>query len=190
VVRVLAKLPEGNKSLRLAAMDSKTGEHGRYDIDISKYPERSDFSNILLGRLLEEGPFYEFQDYSEARFDLKKELYNLLSIGNSVILPSVNNTLLPGEHVAFCLIRKIPPQQSKKYDKQKVIAYLCPIENDETIKIKLPVLRKKVLKNYRQHYGIINTTNLKIGRYRLKIDIKDADNSPIAELEANLQIIP
>jgi len=190
VVRIFSKLPEGNESLRLVAMDSNTGEHGRFNIDISKYPERPDFSNILLGRLLEEGPFYEYRDYSEARFDLKKELYNLLSVNDSIIIPSVNNTFRLGEQVTFFLIRKIPSKKSKVYDKQKVIAHLSPVENDETVKIKLHVLRKKVLKNYRQYYGIINTTNLKIGDYKLTLDIKDENNSPIEKLEANLQIIP
>jgi len=190
VVRVLAKLPAGNKSLRLAAMDSETGEHGRYDIDISKYLERSDFSNILLGRLLEEGPFYEYRDYSEARFNLEKEFYNLLSVNKSIIIPSVNNTFSIGEQVVFCLIRKIPSEQSKIYDKHKVIAYLSPIENEETMKIKLPVFPKKVIKSYRQYYGTIDTANLKIGRYRLKIDVNDENNALITELEANLQIIP
>jgi len=189
VLRLITKLPEGGKILRLAAMDEKTGEYGIYDVDISKYPKRSDFSNILLGRLLEEGPFYECREYCGARFDLKKELFDLLSVNNSIIIPSINNTFRHEGRVAFCLIRKIPPKQSKRYDKHKVIAYLSPIENEETMKIKLPVHRKKVLKNYRQYYGIINTTNLKIGRYRLKLDIKDANNYPVAELEANLQII-
>ncbi|TKJ30737.1 hypothetical protein CEE39_07975 [bacterium (candidate division B38) B3_B38] len=187
VVRVFAKMPEGNKSFKLVVMDGETGEYGKYDIDISKALERSDFSHILLGRLLEEGPFYEYREYSEARFNLKKEFYNLLSINDSLIIPSVNNTFRPGEQVAFCLIRKIPPEQSTRYE--KVTASLSPIGNDEAIKIELPILRKNVDKDYRQYYGIINTANLQIGRYRLKVDIKDANNLAIAELEANLDII-
>ena len=189
VVRVLAKMPEGQKSLRMVVMDGETGEYGRYDVDIGEYPERTDFSNILLGRLLEEGPFYECRDYSQVRFNLKKELYNLLSMSNRIIIPSINNTFRLGEQIAFCLIRKIPPEQSKKYDKQKVIAKVSSIETGEDIKIKMPILRKKVLKNYRQYYGIINTTNLKIGRYQLKLDIKEADDSIIAAWEANFEII-
>ena len=189
VVRLLTRLPEGKKTLRLAAMNDETGEYGRYDIDISKYRERADFSNILLGRLLEEGMFSEYRDYSESQANLEKEFYDLLSIDKSILIPSVNNTFQLGEQVAFCLIRKIPPQQSKKYDKQKVIANVSSIETGEDIKIKLPILRKKVLKNYRQYYGIINTNNLEIGRYRLKLDIKDANDSLIAQLEANFQII-
>ncbi|TKJ28936.1 hypothetical protein CEE39_09705 [bacterium (candidate division B38) B3_B38] len=47
VVRLLTRLPQGKKSLRLAAMNDETGEYGRYDIDISKSPKRADFSNIL-----------------------------------------------------------------------------------------------------------------------------------------------
>ncbi|MDH5715788.1 MAG: hypothetical protein OEZ30_09515, partial [Candidatus Aminicenantes bacterium] len=187
VVRVFAKMPEGIKSLKLVAMDGETGEYGRYDVDISKALERSDFSNILLGRLIEGGPFYEYREYSEARFNLKKELYNLLSINDSLIIPSVNNTFRPGEQVAFCLILKIPPEQSTRYE--KVTASLSLIGNDEAIKIELPILLKNVDKDYRQYYGIISTANLKIGRYRLKFDIKDANNVAIAELEANLEII-
>ena len=188
VVRVFAKMPEGNKSLRLVAMNDETGEYGKYDIDISKALERTDFSTILLGRLLEEGPFYECREYSEARFNLKKELYNLLSINDSLIIPSVNNTFRPGEQVAFCLIRKIPPEPSTRYE--KVTASLSLIGNDEAIKIELPILRKNVDKNYRQYYGIINTADMKRGIYRLTVDVKKWDNSPVAEMAADLEIVP
>ena len=185
VVRLFTRLPEGKKTLRLAAMNDETGEYGRYDIDISKYPVMTDFSNILLGRLLEEGMFSEYRDYSESQANLKKELYDLLSIDNSIIIPSVNNTFSPGEQVVFCLIRKIPPKQSKKYE--KVTASLSPVEEDETIT--LPVFRKKVGKNYRQYYGIINTADMKKGIYQLRVDVKKWDNSPVAAMAADLEIV-
>ncbi|TKJ28935.1 hypothetical protein CEE39_09700 [bacterium (candidate division B38) B3_B38] len=130
--------------------------------------------------------FSEYRDYSESQAHLEKELYDLLSIDNSIIIPSINNTFRRRGQVVFCLIRKIPPKQSKRYE--KVTASFSPVEEGEAIK--LPVFRKKVGKNYRQYYGIINTANLKRERYRLTVDVKKWDNSPVATMAAELEIVP
>ncbi len=187
VLRVLGKFTEEGKALRLVAMDIESGEYGKHEIDISKSSVKSNFSKIILGRLLEKERIYEFRDYSEARYNLEKNLYKLLSINKQPIVPSANNTFSSGEQITFCLLHKIPKNQAKKYKNQKAQAYLSP--ERETHKSKLPVHIKKIGKDYYQYYGTIDTTNLATGRYKIEVDLLNSQNSIITATDAIFEII-
>jgi VWFA-related protein len=189
VVRILAKLPEGEKSFRFVAMDSESGKFGRFDIDMSRESGKSNLSNIILGRLVEKKHVFQFQDYSEAQYNLKKDLYNLLSVNDKVIIPSVNSAFNAGENITFCLIHKIPEEQSKQYKNHKAMAYLAPEKEGPVTEIKIPLRIKKVKKRYYQYYGTIDTSNLTLGKYRIEIDLKDANNSIIAATDAYFKIV-
>jgi VWFA-related protein len=187
--RALVKFTREGKSLRLVAMDSESGEYGRLDIDINESSEKTDFSDILLGKLADKKRTHEFREYSEARYNLKKELYNLLSVNDQVIIPSVNNAFSAGENITFCLIHKIPEEQAKRYKNVKAVAYLSLDKEGQITEITLPVRSKKVEKHYRQYYGTIDTSSLRPGNYRIEIDLKDANNSIITATDAYLKLI-
>jgi VWFA-related protein len=188
VVRILAKLPEGEKSFRFVAMDSESGKFGRFDIDMSRESGKLDLSNIILGRLVEKKHVFQFRDYSEAMYNVKKKLYNLLLVNDQVIIPSVNNAFNAGENITFFLIHKVPEGQAKRYKNVKAVAYFSMDKEGQITEITLPVSSKKVAKHYRQYYGTIDTINLKKGKYRIEIDLKDANNSIIAATDAYFKI--
>jgi VWFA-related protein len=187
--RILTKLPKGKNSLRLVTMDCGSGEYGRLEINISEDSRASAFSNIILGELAERKLCHELKDYSEALYNLKKELYNLLSIKDSIIIPSVSNCFKSGENVTFCLLHKIPKNQAKKYKNQKPQAYLYPDREGETHKSKLPVHIKKIGKDYYQYYGTIDTSNLALGKYKIEINVVDSQNSIIRAIDTIFEII-
>jgi VWFA-related protein len=188
--RALVKFTKEGKSLRLVAMDSENGEFGRFDIDISKSLVKSNFSNVILGRLLEKDRLHEFRDYSKAQYNLKKDLYKLLALDKKLIIPSANNIFSKSEKITFCLIHEIPKEQSKRYKNCKAFAYLAPDKEGQITEITLPVSSKKVEKHYLQYYGTIDTINLKAGKYRIEIDLRDANNSIIAATDTYFKIIP
>jgi VWFA-related protein len=187
--RALVKFTGEGKSLRLVAMDSESGEFGRLDIDISKPSSKADFSDILLGNLVDKERVQEFRDYSEDRYNLDKDLYKLLKVDDELLIPSTNNTFNQGEKIAFCMIYKIPKEQSKRYKNCKAFAYLAPDKEGQITEITLPVSSKKVAKHYRQYYGTIDTSDLTPGKYRIEIDLKDANNTPIIATDACFELI-
>ncbi len=188
--RALAKFTREGKSLRLVAMDSESGEFGRFDVDISESSEKRNFSDILLGKLVDKKRIHEFQDYSEARYNLKKDLYKLLILDQKLIIPSVSNNFSQGEKITFCLIHKIPEKESRRYKKVKVAAYLSLDKEGQITEINLPVSIKKVEKHYLQYYGKIDPSKSEVGRYRLEIAIKDSHNLAIAAFDTYFKIIP
>jgi hypothetical protein len=171
-------------------MDSESGEYGRFDVDINESSEKRDFSDILLGKLVDQKRVLEFQDYSEAQYNLKKDLYKLLALDKKLIIPSANNTFSQGEKITFCLIHKIPEKESKRYKNMKVAAYLSLDKEGQITEINLPVRSKKVEKHYRQYYGSIDPSKSEAGRYRLEINIKDSHNLPVAAFNTYFKIIP
>jgi hypothetical protein len=187
--RALVKFTGEGKSLRLVAMDSESGEYGRLDIDMNKPLRKTDFSDILLGKLVDKERIQEFRDYSEARYNLKKDLYKLLALDKKLIIPSANNTFSQGEKITFCLIHKIPEKESKRYKNVKVAAYLSLDKEGQITEITLPVRSKKAEKHYSQYYGIIDTSDLTPGKYRIEIDLKDANNSIITATDAYFELI-
>jgi VWFA-related protein len=188
--RALVKFTGEGKSLRLVAMESESGKFGKIELDIGKTSGKTDFSNILLGKLVDKNMMHEFRDYSEARYNLDKDLYKLLKVNDEFLIPSANNTFSPGEQIAFCLIHKIPEEQSKRYKNHKAMAYLAPDREGQVTEIKIPLRIKKVKKYYLQYYGTIDPSKSEAGRYRLDINIKDAHNLPIAAFDTYFKIIP
>ncbi len=189
VLRLITILPPGKKILKQTVMDYKTGEYGRFDITIDDRTSRPNFSELMLGRLLHDGLYYDYKKESEDHFSLKKYLYDLLSIGDSKIIPSDNNSFSPGEQITFCLIHKIPEKESKRYKNVKAVAYLSLDKEGQITEINLSVRIKKVKKRYYQYYGTIDTSNLTPGKYRIEIDLKDANNSIIAATDAYFKIV-
>jgi VWFA-related protein len=186
--RALVKFTGEGKTLRLVAMDSESGNFGKIELDIGKTSGKTDFSDILLGNLVDKKRILEFRDYSEDRYNLKKYLYKLLALDKKLIIPSVNNTFSQGEKITFCLIHKISEKESKRYKNVKVVAYLSLDKEGQITEINLPVSMKKVEKHYRKYYGTIDTSDLKPGKYRIEIDLKDANNSIIVATDAYFEI--
>ena len=186
--RALVKFTGEAYSLRLVAMDSESGEYGRLDIDISKPSRKADFSDILLGKLVDKERIQEFRDYSKERYNLDKDLYKLLKVDDKLLIPSTNNSFNQGEKITFCLIHKIPEKGKKRYKNVKVVAYLSLDKEGQITETNLQVSRKKVEKHYRQYYGTIDTRDLTPGKYRIEIDLKDANNSIITATDAYFEI--
>jgi VWFA-related protein len=189
ILRLITILPPGKKTLKQAVMDYQTGEYGRFDITIDDRTSQPNFSELILGRLLPDGLYYDYKNESEDHFSLKKYLYDLLSIGDSKIIPSVDNSFSSGEHITFCLIHKIAKEQAKRYRNVKAVAYLSLDKEGQITEIALPVSSKKVEKHYRQYYGTIDTKDLASGKYRIEIDLKDANNSIIEATDAYFELI-
>jgi VWFA-related protein len=189
VLRLITILPPGKKTLKQTIMDYETGEYGRFDITINEGSSHSNFSELMLGRLLHDGLYYDdYKEESEDHFSLKKYLYDLLSIGDNKIIPSADNSFNSGEHITFCLLHKIPEEQSERFKNVKILAYLSLDKEGQVTEIKLPVHIKKVKKRYYQYYGTIDTGGLAAGTYRIEIDIKNATNSIIAATDAYFEI--
>jgi VWFA-related protein len=193
VVRVLVNLPTGEKSLRLVTMDSESGEYGKVDLDIWEQIGSPTFSKIMLGRLMGKGRYFEGKEHSEVLFNVKKQLYNLLSINNSIIIPSTDNIFQSGEKVAICFIQK--SSEASKNDKNlKITANLSYLDGEkgaEKINAPIPLnlQREKVQKDYFQYYGIIDANRLAAGEYRLEINIMDDNNKLLDAMGTNFKII-
>jgi VWFA-related protein len=193
VVRVLVNLPAGEKSLRLAAMDSENGDYGKIDLDVREQISNPVLSKIMLGRLMSRGRYFEAKDHSEMLFNIKKQLYDLLSINNSIIIPSTDNIFQSGEQVAICLVQKI--SEAWKNDKNlKIIAnlsYLGSEEGSEKINAPIPLhlTRATVQKDYFQYYEVIDTNRLAAREYRLEINIMDEGNKLIDAMGTYFTII-
>jgi VWFA-related protein len=188
--RALVKFTGEGKSLRLVAMEGESGKYGRFDVDINESSEKRDFSDILLGNLVDKKRIHEFRDYSEDRYNLDKDLYKLLKVDDELLIPSTNNTFSQSEKIIFCLIHKILEKEYKRYKNVEVAAYLSLDKEGQITEIKLAVRSKKVEKHYRQYYGTIDPAEFEAGRYRLEIDIKDSHNLPIAAFDTYFKIIP